>query len=200
MRRLATQPARELLSVTRSMVDQVVIPGNRVDIETSGTMAFPTGPTDCYGCHCQETSTPVIKPPVEPMLAKLADGIPAGRFLFEPKWDGFRSSCSAAAMTVFIQSRDPRPLDRYFPELHEVSLSPPRPLRRGRRDRHRHRQTGSTSMRCNRLHPAAPVSSSSRRTPSAFVAFRPPADGGRTCEIAPQKERRAAMETARRTA
>ena len=48
-----------------------------------------------------------VSPPVEPMLAKLAD-TPAGRdaFLYEPKWDGFRAIVFRGADEVFIQSRD----------------------------------------------------------------------------------------------
>src|SRR5687767_9790479 len=38
------------------------------------------------------THSMIPAPPIEPMLAKLVDSIPAGdRFLFEPKWDGFRA-------------------------------------------------------------------------------------------------------------
>jgi ATP-dependent DNA ligase len=33
----------------------------------------------------------VIPPPIEPMLAKSADAVPEGPFLYEPKWDGFRA-------------------------------------------------------------------------------------------------------------
>ena len=59
-----------------------------------------------------------IAPPVEPMLAKLSDELPpGGRFLYEPKWDGFRAIVFRSDSDVFIQSRDLRPLDRYFPEL-----------------------------------------------------------------------------------
>jgi ATP-dependent DNA ligase len=55
------------------------------------------------------------------MLAKLADEIPAGNFLYEPKWDGFRAIVfRGPGDEVFIQSRDSRPLDRYFPDLHAV--------------------------------------------------------------------------------
>jgi ATP-dependent DNA ligase len=58
-----------------------------------------------------------VAPPIEPMLAKLADALPTnGAFLFEPKWDGFRAIVFRGASDVFIQSRDLRPLDRYFPE------------------------------------------------------------------------------------
>src|SRR5687767_974102 len=57
------------------------------------------------------------------MLAKLAEELPAGReFLYEPKWDGFRAIVFRGSSDVFIQSRDLPPLDRYFPELHEVFL------------------------------------------------------------------------------
>src|SRR5256885_14092696 len=57
------------------------------------------------------------------MLAKLAEALPdEGTFLFEPKWDGFRAIVFRGASDVFIQSRDLRPLDRYFPELHEALL------------------------------------------------------------------------------
>src|SRR3954466_14683611 len=57
------------------------------------------------------------------MLATIADELPAdGDFLFEPKGDGFRAIVFRSTDDVFIQSRDLRPLDRYFPELHELLL------------------------------------------------------------------------------
>ena len=63
-----------------------------------------------------------IDPPVEPMLAKLAEALPdGGRFLYEPKWDGFRAIVFRGGGDVYIQSRDLRPLDRYFPELHDAA-------------------------------------------------------------------------------
>src|SRR3954465_537228 len=65
----------------------------------------------------------MLAPPIEPMPAKLVDTLPSGRgFLFEPKWDGFRAIVFRADDDVYIQSRDLRPLDRYFPELHEALL------------------------------------------------------------------------------
>ncbi|TMH13667.1 MAG: ATP-dependent DNA ligase, partial [Betaproteobacteria bacterium] len=64
-----------------------------------------------------------IEPPIEPMLAKLADSLPADdNFLFEPKWDGFRAIVFRGATEVYIQSRDLKPLDRYFPDLHQSLL------------------------------------------------------------------------------
>src|SRR5467141_614016 len=59
-----------------------------------------------------------IDPPLEPMLAKPADGLPTDDgWLFEPKWDGFRAIVFRDGDEVLIQSRDLKPLDRYFPEL-----------------------------------------------------------------------------------
>src|SRR4026207_1138256 len=64
-----------------------------------------------------------IAPPIEPMLAKLADTLPApGPAPFQPKWDGFRAIVFRGASDLFIQSRDLRPLDRYFPDLHDALL------------------------------------------------------------------------------
>jgi len=58
------------------------------------------------------------------MLAKIAEHVPqTGDFLFEPKWDGFRAIVFRSADDVYIQSRDLKPLDRYFPELHAVFLA-----------------------------------------------------------------------------
>src|SRR3954468_139540 len=58
--------------------------------------------------------------PIEPMLAAPTDAIPdEGEFLFEPKWDGFRALVFRSSRDdVALQSRDGRPFDRYFPELH----------------------------------------------------------------------------------
>ena len=59
-----------------------------------------------------------VSPPVRPMLAKRVDGIPHGdRWLFEPKWDGFRTLVFRSGADVLLQSRDLKPMNRYFPEL-----------------------------------------------------------------------------------
>src|SRR5947207_12775100 len=58
------------------------------------------------------------------MLAKLAESLPIGdEFLYEPKWDGFRAIVFRGGGDVYIQSRDLRPLDRYFPELHAALVA-----------------------------------------------------------------------------
>src|SRR5580692_10288872 len=60
----------------------------------------------------------VVNLPVLPMLAKRVDELPAeGDWIFEPKWDGFRTIVFRDGDEVFIQSRDEKPLNRYFPEL-----------------------------------------------------------------------------------
>jgi ATP-dependent DNA ligase len=59
-----------------------------------------------------------VNPPVLPMLAKRVGELPPGEgWIFEPKWDGFRTLIFRDGDDVFIQSRDEKPLNRYFPEL-----------------------------------------------------------------------------------
>ena len=61
-----------------------------------------------------------VNPPILPMLAKRVDELPAeGDWVFEPKWDGFRALVFRDGDEIFIQSRDEKPLNRYFPELLE---------------------------------------------------------------------------------
>ena len=59
-----------------------------------------------------------VNPPILPMLAKRVGELPPGEgWIFEPKWDGFRTLVFRDGDEVFIQSRDEKPLNRYFPEL-----------------------------------------------------------------------------------
>src|SRR5919109_2121938 len=61
-----------------------------------------------------------ISPPIEPMLAKPTPELPVGDgWRYEPKWDGFRALVFRDGPEVYLQSRDLKPLDRYFPELLE---------------------------------------------------------------------------------
>src|SRR5467141_1409834 len=139
----------------------------------------------------------VVSPPIEPMLAKVAEEIPRdGDFLFEPKWDGFRAIVFRRADDVFIQSRDLRPLDRYFPDLHAVFLEQlpsgvvvdgeiVMPTAHGL-------DFGGLQMR---LHPAASrVEKLAKASPAAFVAFDLLAVGHKSLLDAPQQERRAQLE------
>ncbi|HEX9532662.1 MAG TPA: ATP-dependent DNA ligase [bacterium] len=57
-------------------------------------------------------------PPLEPMLSNAADSLPDGYgWLFEPKWDGFRTLVFRDGEEILLQSRDAKPMNRYFPEL-----------------------------------------------------------------------------------
>ena len=59
-----------------------------------------------------------VPPPVKPMLAKRVNALPPGDdWLFEPKWDGFRALLFRDGGEWLLQSRDLKPLNRYFPEL-----------------------------------------------------------------------------------
>jgi ATP-dependent DNA ligase len=61
-----------------------------------------------------------VNPPVLPMLAKRVGELPSGETrIFEPKWDGFRAIVFRDGDEILIQSRDTKPLNRYFPELLE---------------------------------------------------------------------------------
>jgi len=143
------------------------------------------------------TSEYAIAPPVEPMLAKLSDGLPSdGPFLFEPKWDGFRAIVFRGRSDVYIQSRDLRPLDRYFPELHAAFLDalPPGCVIDGEIVIATSRGLDFDALQL-RLHPAASrVAKLAAESPAEFVAFDLLAVDGRDVRAAPQGERRVLLE------
>lgn len=61
-----------------------------------------------------------FEPPLKPMLSKAAPSLPKDDgWQFEPKWDGFRTVVFRDGDEVFLQSRDERPMNRYFPEVIE---------------------------------------------------------------------------------
>src|SRR5438105_9685418 len=63
-------------------------------------------------------------PPLAPMLSSAADALPGGEgWQFEPKWDGFRTLVFRDGAEIYLQSRDERPMNRYFPELVEPLLT-----------------------------------------------------------------------------
>jgi ATP-dependent DNA ligase len=139
-----------------------------------------------------------VEPPIEPMLAKLADELPMGAFLYEPKWDGFRAVVFRGGPELFIQSRDLRPLDRYFPELHAVLLEklPDGCVIDGEIVIATPRGLDFDALQL-RLHPAASrVAKLAKETPAAFVAFDAIAIGGLDLRGQPQAERRLLLEQA----
>src|SRR5512146_533933 len=140
-----------------------------------------------------------IAPPVEPMLAKAADGLPAGDgWLFEPKWDGFRTLVFRDGEGLHLQSRELKPLDRYFPELlaplrdrlpsrcvvdGEIVIAGPEGL--------------DFEALLLRIHPAASrVAQLARESPASVVLFDLLALGDRDLRGAPLAERRALLERA----
>jgi ATP-dependent DNA ligase len=59
-----------------------------------------------------------LKPPIQPQLARAAKELPTGeRWRFEPKWDGFRTIVFRDGEEVHLQSRNGKPMNRYFPEV-----------------------------------------------------------------------------------
>jgi ATP-dependent DNA ligase len=59
-----------------------------------------------------------VAPPLAPMLSTAADALPHGDgWQFEPKWDGFRTLVFRDGDEILLQSRDEKPMNRYFPEL-----------------------------------------------------------------------------------
>jgi ATP-dependent DNA ligase len=140
-----------------------------------------------------------IDPPIEPMLAKAADEVPTAEgFAYEPKWDGFRSIVFRRGSALYLQSRDLKPLDRYFPELHgslldglpddcvldgEIVIATAEGL--------------SFDALQMRLHPAASrVAKLAAETPASFVAFDALSLAGEDLRALPFHERRKRLEQA----
>ncbi len=138
-----------------------------------------------------------IAPPIEPMLATLAESLPTGDgFLFEPKWDGFRAIVFRGGSDLYIQSRDSKPLDRYFPELHDALLEqlPEGCVLDGEIVITTERGLDFDLLQL-RLHPASSrVAKLAKETPSSFVAFDLLAAEGRSLMGSPQRERRENLE------
>src|SRR5437868_5573004 len=150
----------------------------------------------CSGPYRSRLYT-MLQGPIPPMLAKLGNSLPEGKgWIFEPKWDGFRAIVFRDGDDLLLQSRDLKPLNRYFPELED-------PLRR------------QLPRRCVvdgeiviagpdgldfdalllRIHPAASrVKLLASQTPASYVAFDLLALGDEDLREAPQEERRRRLE------
>ncbi|HUR15914.1 MAG TPA: ATP-dependent DNA ligase [Candidatus Limnocylindrales bacterium] len=138
-----------------------------------------------------------FQPPLEPMLAKISADLPQGDgWLFEPKWDGFRAIVFRDGDETYIQSRDLKPLDRYFPELAPA-------LRQNLPDRcvvdGEIVIPGEGGLEFEslllRIHPAASrVKMLSEQTPASFVGWDLLALGDEDLRAVPQVERRAVIE------
>jgi len=139
-----------------------------------------------------------VNPPLLPMLAKRVSELPpAGECIFEPKWDGFRALVFRDGDEVLIQSRDEKPLDRYFPELLEPLRSslPSRCVLDGELVIVRNDGLDFDALQL-RLHPAASrVNLLSRQTPSSVVFFDLLCVGDRDLRSEPFGTRRRELET-----
>lgn len=133
------------------------------------------------------------------MLAKLVDRIPvADGFLYEPKWDGFRAIVFRDAREIYIQSRDLRPFNRYFPDLHDalVDLLPDNCVVDGEIVIATPQGLDFDALQM-RLHPAASrVKKLAAEMPASFVAFDLLAVAGTDIRDLPQGERRLRLEAA----
>jgi ATP-dependent DNA ligase len=139
-----------------------------------------------------------VNPPVLPMLAKRVDELPEGEgWIFEPKWDGFRALMFRDGDEVFIQSRDEKPLERYFPEV-AAALRAQLPSRCAVDGEIVIARDGGLDFEALqlRLHPAASrVKMLSETIPASVVFFDVLSEGDRDLRPAPFAERRAALES-----
>ena len=138
-----------------------------------------------------------FKAPVAPMLSKAAEELPRGEgWLFEPKWDGFRTLVFRDGDDVLLQSRDEKPMNRYFPELIE-------PIKRQLPQRcvldGEVVIVGKAGLDFEalllRIHPAASrVKLLAEQTPSSYVAWDLLAIDGYDLRSSPLSERRRRLE------
>lgn len=137
-----------------------------------------------------------VAPPVEPMLAKLTRTLPVGDLTYEPKWDGFRCLVFRDGDELLLQSRNRKPLDRYFPELDEPLRAqlPDRAVLDGELVVPRDGRLDFDAL-SERIHPAASrVATLAAATPARFVAFDLLAWGEEDLTGLPSRDRRRALE------
>jgi ATP-dependent DNA ligase len=138
-----------------------------------------------------------LEAPVAPQLAKSAKDLPEGdEWRYEPKWDGFRTIAFRDGDEIHLQSRNGRPMNRYFPDVVE--------------------QVGAMAadgvvldgeicvtvdgvqefdLLSQRIHPAeSRVRMLADKTPASYVAFDLLAEGGKELLALPYTERRARLE------
>ena len=138
-----------------------------------------------------------LQPPFEPMLAKLTREMPpAAGMSYEPKWDGFRCVVFRDGDDLDLQSRNKKPLLRYFPELREPMLEqlPDRIVLDGELVVANERGLDFDALQL-RQHPAASrVNKLSLEIPASYVAFDLLALGNDSMLEVPFEDRRTALE------
>jgi len=138
-------------------------------------------------------------PPLAPMLSSSADALPAGEgWQFEPKWDGFRTLVFRDGDDILLQSRDEKPMNRYFPELIAplARALPERSVVDGEVVIVGERGLDFEALLL-RIHPAASrVKLLAAQSPSSFVAWDLLAVDDEDLREVPLAERRARLERA----
>ena len=133
------------------------------------------------------------------MLAKATQKFPEDDgWLFEPKWDGFRALVFRDGDEVHIQSRDKKPLERYFPELIEPMRAslPERCVLDGELMVATGGGLDFEALQL-RIHPAqSRIEKLSLETPASYVAFDLLALGDEDLREAPASVRRERLEQA----
>jgi ATP-dependent DNA ligase len=134
-----------------------------------------------------------LSPPIQPQLARSAKELPTGdQWRYEPKWDGFRTIVFKDGDDVHLQSRNGRPMNRYFPDVVEQAQALPA---------ERLVLDGEMvvivdgiqefDLLSQRIHPAASrVERLRQETPAELVAFDLLAEGDETFLELPYDERR----------
>src|SRR6266571_102043 len=139
-----------------------------------------------------------VNPPILPMLAKRVAELPTGgSWIFEPKWDGFRALVFRDGDEILIQSRDEKPLNRYFPELLEPIKSqlPARCVLDGEIVIAKNGGLDFEALQL-RLHPAASrVKTLAAQIPASVVFFDLLCEGERDLCTASFAERRGVLES-----
>jgi ATP-dependent DNA ligase len=135
-----------------------------------------------------------LSPPLQPQLALSRKALPTGEeYVYEVKLDGFRCVAFVDGDEVFLQSRNGRPLERYFPEL---VLPSGRYVLDGEivvRGPDGHEDFAALQQR---VHPAASrIQRLAGETPAVYVAFDLLARDDETLLERSFAERRAALET-----
>jgi ATP-dependent DNA ligase len=134
-----------------------------------------------------------LNPPVPPQLARSRARLPEGDgWAYEPKWDGFRAIAFVDGDEVFLQSRNGRPLRRYFPEL---AFPPGRYVLDGEIVIFGEGGVQLFDALGQRIHPAkSRIDMLAEQTPSRYIAFDVLARDDELLLELPFEERRARLE------
>src|SRR3954471_5015663 len=130
-----------------------------------------------------------LQPPLLPQLARPAKKLPAGdAWVYEPKWDGFRTIAFVDGDDVYLQSRSGKPMRRYFPEL---EFPPGRYVMDGEIVLFDAEGRQDFDALGQRIHPAeSRIRMLAEQTPTRFVAFDLLALDEESLLALPQRERR----------